>query len=159
MEMTMTSPSFVHMGSIPAKHTCEGADLSPALRWANVPAEAKSLALIVDDPDAPDPKAPRMVWVHWILYNIAPDSSGLPEAVSSVRPPEGTLAGMNDFKRPDYGGPCPPIGRHRYFFELFALDTILPDLKMPKKADLEKAMEGHILARHELIGTYEKGEK
>ena len=159
MDLTLTSPSFVHMGAIPAKHTCEGADLSPALRWTNVPKDAKSLALIVDDPDAPDPKAPRMTWVHWILYNIPPDSSGLPEALTAKDLPKGTLEGMSDFKRTGYGGPCPPIGRHRYFFKLYALDTVLPDLKTPKKADLVKAMEGHILSRYELIGTYEKGKK
>jgi Raf kinase inhibitor-like YbhB/YbcL family protein len=159
MDITLTSPSFAHMGTIPAKHTCEGADLSPALGWTNVPKEAKSLVLIVDDPDAPDPKAPRMTWVHWILYNIPPDSSGLPEAVTAKDLPQGTLEGMSDFKRTGYGGPCPPIGRHRYFFKLYALDTLLPDLKAPKKADLLGAMEGHILTRHELIGTYEKGKK
>ena len=159
MDLTLTSPSFAHMGSIPAKHTCEGADLSPALQWANAPKEAKSLALIVDDPDAPDPKAPRMTWVHWVLYNIPPDASGLPEAVAAGGLPEGTLEGISDFKRTGYGGPCPPIGRHRYFFKLYALDAVLPDLKTPKKSDLVKAMEGHILSRCELVGTYEKAKK
>jgi Raf kinase inhibitor-like YbhB/YbcL family protein len=156
VQMTLTSPGFSHMGAIPAKHTCEGEDRSPELHWSNVPRDCKSLALIVDDPDAPDPKAPRMTWVHWILYNIPPDASGLAEGVSPAGLPKGTLEGTSDFRRTGYGGPCPPIGRHRYFFKLYALNKVLPDLRTPKKADILKAMEGHVMASCEMIGTYEK---
>jgi Raf kinase inhibitor-like YbhB/YbcL family protein len=122
-----------------------------------VPANAKSLALIVDDPDAPDPAAPRMTWVHWVLYNIPVAASGLPEGVVSSALPKGALEGLNDWQRTGYGGPCPPIGRHRYFHKLYALDVVLPDLKKPTKAALEKAMKGHVIAETQLIGTYEKG--
>ena len=124
--MQLSSSSFTHQGSIPAKYTCEGADTSPPLAWSGVPPSAKSLALIVDDPDAPDPKAPRMTWVHWVLYDVPPGTKGLAEAVATL--PAGTREGANDWRRTGYGGPCPPIGRHRYFFKLYALDTVLPDL-------------------------------
>jgi Raf kinase inhibitor-like YbhB/YbcL family protein len=150
------SPSFVDQGEIPTKHTCEGADISPALAWKEAPAGTKSLALIVDDPDAPDPKAPKMTWVHWVLYNLPPGSSGLAEGIATKNLPAGTLEGTSDYKRGTWGGPCPPIGRHRYFFKLYALDTVLPDLKSPDKPRLLKAMEGHVLAQTELMGTYEK---
>lgn len=157
--LSLTSPAFSHQGEIPARFTCEGEDLSPALDWAKLPPETRSLALIVDDPDAPDPKAPKMTWVHWVLYDIPVSSEGLPEAVKPADLPPGTKEGVNDWKRTGWGGPCPPIGRHRYFFKLYALDTQLPDLDRPTKAQLEKAMEGHILAQGELIGTYEKAKK
>jgi Raf kinase inhibitor-like YbhB/YbcL family protein len=157
MNLTLTSTSFTQGGSIPAKYTCEGPDVSPALAWNGVPEGTRSLALIVDDPDAPDPKAPKMTWVHWLLYNLPAGTKGLPEGVSEKDLPGGTRAGVTDYKKTAWGGPCPPIGRHRYFFKLYALDTVLPDLKNPNKAALEKAMEGHILARTELMGTYEKG--
>ncbi len=121
-----------------------------------MPAGTKSLALIVDDPDAPDPAAPKMTWVHWVLYDIPPTANGLPEAVKSSALPAGTHEGVNDWKRTGYGGPCPPIGRHRYFHKLYALDTVLPDLQRPDKAALEKAMQGHILAQAVLLGTYQK---
>lgn len=143
-------------GEIPTRFTCDGEDISPALRWQGVPSGSRSLALIVDDPDAPDPAAPRMTWVHWVLYDIPPDSGGLPEAVTPDALPPGTREGRNDWKRTGYGGPCPPIGRHRYFFKLYALDTTLPDLGQPTKAQLEQAMAGHILGRAELIGTYQR---
>lgn len=156
MALTIESPAFPHRGAIPSKYTCEGDDISPPLKWSGVPQGAKSLVLIVDDPDAPDPAAPRMTWVHWVLYNLPPTTSGLPEGVSSAQLPPGTKEGLNDWKRTGYGGPCPPIGRHRYFFKLYALDTGLPDLGHPTKADLEKAMAGHILEHAELIGTYQK---
>jgi Raf kinase inhibitor-like YbhB/YbcL family protein len=113
MDMTITSSAFAHNGSIPKLYTCEGKDISPPLAWGGVPNGAKSLVMIVDDPDAPDPAAPRRTWVHWLLYNLPVDSSGLPEAVHSL--PAGTLNGLNDWQRSGYGGPCPPIGRHRYF--------------------------------------------
>ena len=111
MALQLTSTAFAHGGEIPVRHTCEGQDASPALAWSGVPAGAKSLALIVDDPDAPDPATPRMTWVHWILYNLPPDADGLPEGAKPL--PSGALEGLNDWKRPGYGGPCPPIGRHR----------------------------------------------
>jgi len=138
-------------------YTCQGQDVSPPLAWKGVPAGTRSLALIVDDPDAPDPAAPKMTWVHWVLYNIAPQASGLAEGVARTDLPSGTLEGSNDWQRTGYGGPCPPIGRHRYFHKLYALDTVLPDLGKPTKAVLEKAMKGHILAQAELVGTYRKG--
>lgn len=158
MALTLTSPNFAPNGAIPAKFTCEGDDVSPALQWSGVPAGTKSLALIVDDPDAPDPKAPRMTWVHWVLYNMPPAPGGLAEDIAAAHLPAGTREGLNDWKRTGYGGPCPPVGRHRYFHKLYALDVVLPDLGIPSKTDLEKAMEGHVIERAELIGTYQKGQ-
>jgi Raf kinase inhibitor-like YbhB/YbcL family protein len=157
--MTVTSTAFAHNGKIPALYTGEGKDVSPPLAWTGVPAAAKSLVLIVDDPDAPDPRAPKMTWVHWVLYNIPVGATGLPEAVKPAALPAGTREGLNDWKRKGYGGPMPPIGRHRYFHKLFALDTVLPDLGAPTKAQLEKAMAGHVVGKGELIGTYERGGK
>jgi Raf kinase inhibitor-like YbhB/YbcL family protein len=154
MTLTLTSTAFAHRGQIPSKYTCEGQDISPPLAWSGIPAAAKSLALIVDDPDAPDPAAPRMTWVHWVLYNIPTSASGLPEAARQL--PAGTLEGVNDWKRTGYGGPCPPIGRHRYFHKLYALDTVLPDLGEPSKAKLEAQIKDHVIAQAELVGTYEK---
>jgi len=156
MPMTLTSPAFVAGGEIPELFTCEGPDVSPALDWAGVPEGAKSLVLIVDDPDAPDPRAPKMTWVHWVLYNIPPDATGLPQGVKPADLPRGTFEGINDWKRTGYGGPCPPIGTHRYFHKLYALDVVLPDLGKPGKAQLEQAMKGHVLVQSELIGTYKK---
>jgi Raf kinase inhibitor-like YbhB/YbcL family protein len=155
MSMTITSSAFAHNGSMPKQYTCEGKDISPPLTWSGIPGKAKSLALIVDDPDAPDPAAPRMTWVHWVVYNLPVSSTGLAEATKSL--PAGALEGLNDWQRTGYGGPCPPIGRHRYFHKLYALDTVLPDLKKPNKARLEQAMKGHIVAEAQLIGTYQKG--
>ena len=152
--MKITSTAFAHNGAIPPKHTCEGSDVSPPLAWTGIPPNAKSLVLIVDDPDAPDPAAPKMTWVHWVLYNIPASASALAEAVKSL--PQGTLEGLNDWKRTGYGGPCPPIGRHRYFHKLYALDVTLPDLQKPDKAKLEGAMRGHVVGQTELIGTYQK---
>jgi hypothetical protein len=156
MSLTLSSPAFAPGSEIPALHTCEGRDVSPRLEWSGVPAGAKSLALIVDDPDAPDPKAPRMTWVHWVLYNLPPTASVLAEGVGAKDLPPGTLEGTNDWKRTGYGGPCPPIGRHRYFHKLYALDVVLGDLARPTKAKLEQAMKGHVLAQAELVGTYQK---
>jgi len=156
MTLSLTSPAFEHLTGIPARYTCEGEDLSPALAWTGVPAGTKSLALIVDDPDAPDPAAPKTTWVHWVLYNLPPDTNGLPEGAMSHDLPTGTKDGINDWKRTGYGGPCPPIGRHRYFHKLYALDLVLAELSRPTKAKLESAMAGHILDRAELIGTYQK---
>ena len=156
MPFTLTSSAFAHHGEIPRRHTCQGEDVSVPLSWSGVPDGTKSLALIVDDPDAPDPKAPRMTWVHWVLYNIPPTATGIKEAVKRDELPAGTREGLNDWKRTGYGGPCPPIGRHRYFHKLYALDSVLPDLEHPNKAGLEQAMRGHILTHVELIGTYQK---
>jgi Raf kinase inhibitor-like YbhB/YbcL family protein len=156
MTLSITSDVFSHGGEIPAVYTCEGRDISPPLQWAKVPGNARSLALIVDDPDAPDPDAPRMTWVHWVLYNLPPETAGLPEGAMDSDLPSGTMAGLNDWRRTGYGGPCPPIGRHRYFHKLYALDIRLPDLKNPTKAVLESAMKGHVLATAELVGTYRK---
>jgi hypothetical protein len=150
----LVSPQFLDKGEIPEKFTCEGEDVSPALTWSDVPEGTKSFALIVDDPDAPDPADPRMTWVHWVLYNIPPEIGSLPEAVEDL--PKGTLQGLNDWKRTGYGGPCPPIGKHRYFHKLYALDVVLPDLKQPTKEQLERAMENHVLLKAELIGVYQK---
>jgi Raf kinase inhibitor-like YbhB/YbcL family protein len=159
MALSISSPAFSDRGSIPSVHTCEGKDLSPALTWTGMPAGAKSLALIVDDPDAPDPAKPQMVYVHWVLYNLPASSAGLPEAVSSGSLPSGTVEGTNDWKKTGYGGPCPPIGRHRYFFKLYALDCVLIDLGPATKPELLQAMHGHILEHAELIGTYQKAAK
>ncbi len=156
MALTLVSTAFNHSGAIPSRHTCDGPDLSLPLAWSGVPAGAKSLVLIVDDPDAPDPKAPKMTWVHWLLYNLPPDCTGLPEGVSAKDLPKGTLEGVNDWHRSGYGGPCPPVGRHRYFHKLYALDTVLPDLHQPTKARLEQAMSGHVLAQAEWVGTYQR---
>ena len=152
--MEMRSSAFAPNGEIPRRHTCEGDDSAPPLQWDGVPPAARSLVLIVDDPDAPDPAAPRQTWVHWVLLDLPPDSTGLP---AGGRPlPAGARPGLNDWHRPDYGGPCPPIGRHRYFFKLYALDTTLPALQQPTKAAVERAMQGHVLASAELVGTYQK---
>jgi Raf kinase inhibitor-like YbhB/YbcL family protein len=156
MALKLTSPDFAHQQEMPARLTCEGTDRSPSLTWTGVPESAKSLVLIVDDPDAPDPKAPKMTYVHWVLYNIPPSAAGLAGGVEPGALPPGTREGLNDWKRSGYGGPCPPIGRHRYFFKLYALDRILPDLDLPTKARLETAMQQSILAKAELVGTYEK---
>jgi Raf kinase inhibitor-like YbhB/YbcL family protein len=156
MALALTSTAFVHEGTIPATYTCQGKDISVPLAWSGLPAGTRSLALIVDDPDAPDPAAPKMTWVHWVLYNIPPGVDGLEEGVKSGELPRGALEGRNDWGRTGYGGPCPPVGRHRYFFKLYALDVVLPDLGTPDKQRLERAMQGHVLAKHELIGTYAK---
>ena len=154
--MDLSSTAFTANGDIPAVHTCEGRDQSPALAWSGVPAGTKSLALIVDDPDAPDPAAPRMTWVHWVVYNIPSAAAGLAAGASGSGMPADAREGLNDWQRTGYGGPCPPIGRHRYVFKLHALDTVLPALKPATKAALEKAMQGHILAKVELVGYYRK---
>ncbi|HRO50389.1 MAG TPA: YbhB/YbcL family Raf kinase inhibitor-like protein [Hyphomicrobium sp.] len=156
MALTLTSTAFADGGEIPSRYTCEGDDISPPLAWSGAPDGTKSLVLIVDDPDAPDPAAPQRIWVHWVLYNLPPDSAGLPEAVASDALPAGTEDGLNDWERTGYGGPCPPIGRHRYFHKLYALDTRLEGLSAPTKRDVEAAMAGHVLAEAVLLGTYQK---
>jgi Raf kinase inhibitor-like YbhB/YbcL family protein len=155
MSMTLQSTAFTHEGEIPARHTCDGNDLSPALSWAGVPDGTQSLVLIVDDPDAPDPAAPKMTWVHWVLYNLPADCSGLAEGVSPNELPPGTGQGKNDWGHTGFGGPCPPVGRHRYFHKLYALDCVLPDLGKASKSKVEQAMQGHVLAQADLIGTYQ----
>jgi len=156
MTLKLVPAAFPEGGAIPQKYTCEGKDISPPLAWLGTPPGAKSLVLIVDDPDAPDPKAPKMTWVHWVLYNIPADATGLAEGAKADDLPPGTQTGLNSWKRANYGGPCPPIGRHRYFHKLYALDTVLAGLSQPGKATVEAAMKGHVLAQATLIGTYEK---
>jgi Raf kinase inhibitor-like YbhB/YbcL family protein len=158
MTFNLTSPSFSNQGPIPVRHTCDDEDISPALMWTGLPENTKSLVLIVDDPDAPDPAAPKMTWVHWVLYNIPPTANELPEGVAVDQLPPGSLQGINDWGRTGYGGPCPPIGTHRYFHKLYALDTILPDLNQPTKAILEETMQGHVIAQTELIGQYHRSQ-
>ena len=142
--MKITSPEFKHEEFIPSKFTCDGRDINPTLVFENIPGDAKSLALIMDDPDAP-----MRTWVHWVVYDIPVQDSIQENSVP------GKL-GSNDFKRTRYGGPCPPIGVHRYFFKLYALDSKLDLDGGIEKGDLEKAMEGHILEKAVLIGRYKK---
>jgi Raf kinase inhibitor-like YbhB/YbcL family protein len=158
MALILTSPAFADSGAIPPRYTCEGEDISPELRWTGNRSGTKSFGLIVDDPDAPDPRAPKITWVHWVLYDIPADVHVLPENVASQSLPAGIKQGLNDWKRLGYGGPCPPIGTHRYFFKLYALDAVLPDLGRPTKAQLLDAMKGHVLEEAQLIGTYKKKE-
>ena len=158
MSLILTSTAFTHGGIIPRRHTCAGEDISPDLAWSGVPEDTQSLVLLIDDPDAPDPQAPRTVWDHWVLYNLPPDAAGLPAGIQPADLPEGTRQGLNSWGCTGYGGPCPPIGRHRYFHLLYALDCQLPDLGEPHKNRLLVAMDGHILARAELVGTYQKGD-
>ena len=155
MAFSLTSPKFQDHKEIPVEHTREGRNMSPPLDWQDAPPETKSFALVCEDPDAPDPAHPQKTFVHWVVYNLPVSSTGLAEATKSL--PAGALEGLNDWQRTGYGGPCPPIGRHRYFHKLYALDTVLPDLKKPNKARLEQAMKGHIVAEAQLIGTYQKG--
>ncbi len=154
MALRLTSNAFANNSAIPSVYTCEGEDISPPLAWSGAPVGTKSFVLIVDDPDAPDPLAPKITWVHWILCNLPAETTGIDEAMKSL--PPGTLTGLNDWKRPDYGGPCPPIGRHRYFHKLYALDTVLTGLSRPTKTEIERSMRGHILAQAQLVGTYQK---
>jgi Raf kinase inhibitor-like YbhB/YbcL family protein len=156
MALRLRSAAFTDGGEIPRKYTCEAEDLSPPLHWDGVPDDTRSLVLIVDDPDAPDPDAPRMTWVHWVVYNIPPEASALPEGATSADLPPGTGQGLNDWKKAAYGGPCPPVGRHRYFHKLYALDTVLTLMSSPTKSLVEAALEGHVLGSAELVGTYEK---
>lgn len=156
MGMTITSTAFGNNEPIPSFHTCDGSDISPPLQWTGIPPDARSLVLIVDDPDAPDPAAPQRTWVHWVLYNLPPDSSGIAQGAGTHALPAGTKTGINDWRRTGYGGPCPPIGTHRYFHKLYALDTVLPDLHGPTKQQLEQAMQGHVIEKAELVGKYRR---
>lgn len=155
--MKLRSDAFLAGGEIPRRYTCEAEDMSPPLSWSEAPSAAKSFVLIADDPDAPDPAAPTVTWVHWVLYNLPPSVSNLHEGARPL--PAGTEVGLNDWKIKGYGGPCPPIGRHRYFFKLYALDTTLPRLAHPTKSNLLDEMKGHVLAETHLIGTYQKARR
>ena len=156
MALTLKSSAFDNGAEIPLRYTCSGDDVSVPLNWEDAPEGTRSFVLIVDDPDAPDPEAQMMVWVHWVLYNIPPDINSLAEHITSATLPPGTIEGINDWQRPGYGGPCPPVGRHRYFHKLYALDSVLEGLNRATKADVEAAMQGHIIAQAELIGTCQK---
>lgn len=156
MAFVLTSPAFQNHKPIPKQYTCDGADLSPPLHWSGTPNGTQSLVLIIDDPDAPDPRAPKMTWVHWVLVNIPADTHALAENAAAHALPAGAYQGFNDWKRAAYGGPCPPIGEHRYFHKLYALSTVLPHLKHPTKDEVLTAMRGHVLGEAQLIGTYRK---
>ncbi len=156
MALKLSSTAYQHGAEIPTKYTCQGEDISPPLSWEGIPEATRSLALIIHDPDVPSPDKPVRLWVHWVLYNLPVDTTSLPEHTTSVTLPSGTLEGLNDWDRTGYGGPCPPMGRHRYFHKLYALDVVLEGLHEPTKDQLEAAMQGHILAEAELIGTYQK---
>jgi Raf kinase inhibitor-like YbhB/YbcL family protein len=148
VKLEVSSTAFKENTSIPKKYTCDGKDINPPLTIENVPQGTKSLALIVDDPDAP-----MGIWVHWVLWNIDPKTKEIKE--NSV--PQGAIQGVNDFGKSSYGGPCPPSGTHRYFFKAYALDTVLKLAQNSRKADLERAMKGHIIGQGQLMGTYKKG--
>lgn len=156
MSFRISSPAFENEAEIPVRHTCEGQNVSPALEWSGAPAGAVTLALLIEDPDAPDPDAPRRTWTHWVLYDIPASAHRLPEGVTSRDLPDGARQGLNDSGNGGYDGPCPPIGSHRYFHKLFALDAELGDLGSPRNRDLRLAMEGHVLAETALMGTYRK---
>jgi len=149
--MKLTSAAFTEGADIPAEHTCDGTDSSPPLAWAGVPDGARSLALVVHDPDAPDPAAPKTDWVHWVVFNIPPQLT----QVDTGAPPPGASEGVNDWKQAGYRGPCPPVGKHRYFFTLYALDCELPAMQHATRAQLEQAMQGHVLEEATLMGRYQ----
>lgn len=156
--LSLQSTAFKNGEVIPPQYTCDGENISPPLNWDGVPAAAQSLVLIIDDPDAPDPKAPRMVWSHWVVYNIPTETHELPAAVMASQLPAGAKQGLNDWNQTGYGGPCPPIGKHRYFHKLYALDTELTLTGGVTKKRIEKAINGHVIASAELVGTYKKGQ-
>lgn len=153
--MHIVSDAFAENGPIPIVHTCEGRDVSPPLRWGGLPPGTASLALIVDDPDAPDPAAPKTTWVHWVVYDLPPNVGAL-AAGAAVALPHGARDGTNDWRRTGWSGPCPPIGRHRYVVKLYALDVALGDRGALTKGELESVMAGHVLDRAQLVGTYAK---
>jgi len=157
MTFIITSPAFNDRGTIPSLYTCEGRDISPPLEWTDIPAKTRSLALIVDDPDAPDPAHPKVTWVHWVVFNLPPDLAGLPEGISQL--PSGAETARNGWNQDAYGGPCPPIGMHRYFFKLYALDDRLNLPSTAGKDQLEAKMRDHIIAKTELVGTYRRAGK
>lgn len=152
MSFSLTSPAFADGATIPAKHTCDGADVSPPLAWSGAPDGARAFALIVDDPDAP-----AGTWVHWVVYNLPATTTELPDTIAKVESLDldGARQGRNDFRRPGWGGPCPPPGpAHRYSFRLYALDALLELRPGAQKKDVEAAMQGHALGVAELTGTY-----
>jgi len=151
--MTLTSSAFTDGGELPVAYTCEGEDVSPPLVWSGAPAGTKSFALVVHDPDAPDPAKPKRTWVHWVIVDMPASTTELAQGAAV---PTGARAGKNDWGKAMWGGACPPIGRHRYFFTIYALDTLLPQLQAPTRDELLAAMQGHVLARGEIVGTYEK---
>jgi Raf kinase inhibitor-like YbhB/YbcL family protein len=153
-QFTIGSRVFGNLDSIPSLYTCEGSDISPPLEWTNAPPETKCFALVVQDPDAPDPMHPQRVWTHWILYNIPATTNYLAEGLTKL--PSGTRNGLNDWGHLSWNGPCPPVGQHRYFFKLYALDTLLEFHSPPNRFELEKAMNTHIIAHAELIGVFKK---
>lgn len=154
MTFILLSPAFADRAPIPVLHTCDGENSAPPLGWSGAPPGTMSFALIVDDPDAPDPAAPKRTFVHWVAYDIPPAVS---EIAAGGELPAGSRAGGNDRGEAAYTGPCPPIGRHRYFFKIYALDATLGDLgDRPTKADLERAMQGHVLEHAEIVGTYQR---
>ena len=155
--LQLRSPDFPADGALPARFTCDGEGASPALQWSGAPPGTRSFALIVDDPDAPDPAAPQRTWVHWVLYDLPADSTGVPQGARTEQLPRGTREGHNDWNKSGFGAPCPPRGRHRYVHTLYALDTVLPDLHAPDKALLLARMKGHVLGTAHLVGTYERG--
>jgi Raf kinase inhibitor-like YbhB/YbcL family protein len=157
MPLTILSPVFEDHTPIPSLHSCDGENVSPPIGWSGPPPRTESFALIVDDPDAPDPMAPTRTFVHWVLHDIPASVRELEVAAGGPTLPDGTREGKNDRGATGYTGPCPPIGRHRYFFKLYALDVVLGDLGTPTKQELERVMEGHVLERAELVGTYERG--
>lgn len=155
--MHLTSTAFLHEEEIPPLFTCQGDDISPELHWKDAPEETKSFVMIMHDPDIPTRENPKRIWVHWILYDLPSHLTSLPEAIQAKdSPPVGGFHGKNDWKRNDYGGPCPPVGKHRYFFTLYALDDMLNLPAGKSRKEILEAMEGHILDQAELIGTYEK---
>jgi Raf kinase inhibitor-like YbhB/YbcL family protein len=148
--MQITSSAFAHGGTIPTRYTCDGPDVSPPLAWSGVPEGTRSLILICDDPDAP-----MGIWVHWVVINIPPTMTGFQEGASrGTLDRQGVVQGMTDFRRANYGGPCPPSGTHRYYFKLYALDTVLGLDATSNKKQVESAMKGHILAEAQLMGRY-----
>jgi hypothetical protein len=152
MAMKITSPAFKEGAMIPARYTADGQDISPPLKIEGVPAEAKSIAMISDDPDAP-----VGTWVHWVVWNLSPEKTEIPEAMPSAgQLPDGTRQGTTDFGRTGYGGPAPPSGTHRYYFKVYALDTMLQLRAGATKSELETAMRGHILAESQLMGRYQR---
>ena len=156
MTFELTSPSFQHGEALPTVYTCQGADRSPALRWNGTPVGTQSLALIVEDPDVPDPAHPVRTWIHWVLSDLPPETTTLAEGIKAWELPEGTREGTNDWNRKGYGGPCPPIGRHRYYFRLYALSAPTGLPSGASREELARALEGKVLGRAELMGTYQR---
>ncbi len=157
MPLRLTSPRYQDGQAMPRDLSCEGEELSPPLQWYDLPEGTVSLALVIEDPDAPDPAHPQRTFTHWVVYNLPPNAAGLEQGAASDGLPAGAAHGRNDWGNTDYGGPCPPIGRHRYIHRLYALDTKLETLDAPTRQELQDAMSGHILEEADLVATYEKG--